>query len=142
VPAEALLEAYPPPMREIAERLRRIVKRAAPEAVERVRVGWRVIGYDVPAGRRRSAFFAWVWVQPEHVHLGFTRGSLMDDRAGRLEGAGVTKYARWLTFAPGDPIDERLLAGLVREAARVAWLPRSLPWDIEQKPRKRDAQDG
>jgi hypothetical protein len=132
MPVEALLEPYPAPMREIAERLRAVVKRAAPEASERVRIGWRLIGYDLPVGRRRTAFFAWVWLQPEHVHLGFTRGSLMDDPGHVLQGAGVTKLARWLTFVPGDRIDEPALAALVQEAARIAWLPRSLPWSIER----------
>jgi hypothetical protein len=132
LPVEALLGAYPRPMREIAERLRRIVKAAAPEATERVRAGWRLVGYDLPLERRRTAFFAWVWLQSEHVHLGFTRGSLMDDPGHVLQGTGVTKLARWLTFVPGDAIDASLLADLVREAARIAWLPRSLPWSIER----------
>ena len=130
MPVEALLEAYPPPMREIAERLRAVVKRAVPEANERVRVGWRLIAYDVPVGRRRTAFFAWVSAEPRHVHLGFPRGVDMDDPERVLEGAGTTKLARWLTFVPGDALDEPRLGEFVLEAARVAWLPRSLPWTI------------
>jgi hypothetical protein len=43
-----------------------------------------------------------------------------------LHGAGVTKYARWVTFVPGDEIDEALLAELVLEAARVAGIPKGL----------------
>jgi hypothetical protein len=131
IPVEALLEAYPPPMREIAERLRGIVTAAVPEATERVRVGWRLIAYDVPLDRRRTAFFAWVGPEIRHVHLGFPRGVHMVDRDGVLEGAGVTKLARWLTFVPGDAIDDRSLEALVAEAARIAWLPRALPWTLE-----------
>ena len=37
-----------------------------------------------------------------------------------LEGAGVTKRVRWLTFLPGDVIDDERLAPLLREAVRVA----------------------
>lgn len=125
MPVEALLDGYPPPMREIAERLRSIVKRATPEAAERVRVGWRLVAYDLPI-KRSGAFFAWVGPEAKHVHLGFPRGVLMNDPDRVLKGAGITKYARWLTFVPGDPTDEPTLAALVLEAARVAVVPKSL----------------
>jgi hypothetical protein len=124
IPPEALLADYPPAHVEIAERLRRIVVDAVPDAIERVRPGWRLIGYDLPV-RRRGAMFAWVWLEPEHVHLGFPRGVQMDDPNGVLIGAGITKLARWLTWEPGDAVDAALASGLVREAARVALIPRS-----------------
>lgn len=125
MPVEALLHGYPPPMREIAEQLRGIVKRATPEAAERVRVGWRLVAYDLPI-KRSGAFFAWVGPEAKHVHLGFPKGVLMEDPDRVLQGAGITKYARWLTFVPGDPIHEPALAALVREAARVAAVPKSI----------------
>ena len=34
------------------------------------------------------------------------------------------KRARWITLIRGDPIDEPVLATLVREGARAATLPR------------------
>ena len=125
MPVEALLDGYPPPMRAIAERLRLIVKRAAPEAFERVRVGWRLVAYDLPI-KRSGAFFAWVGPEAKHVHLGFPKGVLMADPDRVLTGAGITRYARWLTFVPGDAIDEPMLAALVLEAARVAGVPKSI----------------
>jgi hypothetical protein len=124
LPPEAFLAGYPDPMRDIAERLRVIVRQAAPDATEAVRPGWRLIGYDIPIGRR-AAYFAWVAPQFEHVHLGFPHGVLMDDPRARLSGAGITLQARWLTFQPGDPIDEAGCAELIREAARVAAMSRS-----------------
>jgi hypothetical protein len=138
VPPEALLEgllgACAPPIRELAESLRKIVRAAAPDATERVRGGWRLIGYDMPRppstprgrrapGRRqgsRSTFFAWIWPERRHVHLGFTHGTLLADPDRRLSGAGETKRARWLTYVPGDRIDARLAAALVRDAADIA----------------------
>ena len=124
MPPEALIEPYPPPIRALAETLRTLVRRAAPEALERVRPGWRLIGYDLPVGRR-TAFFAFVWPEPEHAHLGFKHGVLMDDPDHLLQGRGITKEARWLTFGPGDMVDEALVLGLVREGARVATLSRA-----------------
>lgn len=123
-PPELLLEGYPEPMRAVAERLRGIIRRVMPEAIERVRVGWRIIGYDVRTGRR-SAYFAWIMPQAEHVHLGFVHGAFMHDPGRLLDGAGTTVLARWLTFLPGEPIDERTIERLLREGARVSSLSRS-----------------
>lgn len=125
MPVEALLEGYAPSLRAIAQRLRSIVAGAAPDAIERVRPGWRLIGYDLPV-RRHRVFFAWVWPEIEHVHLGFPNGVLMDDPAGVMKGAGVTKKARWLTYQAGDRIDDEFAARLVEEAARVAVIPSSI----------------
>jgi len=124
MPPEALLEAAPPPMREIAERLRGVVRRAIPEAIERVRPGWRLIGYDLPITPRRTVYFAMIWAEPIHVHLGFEHGVLMDDPDRLLEGRGITKRVRWVTLTPDAMLDAEELVDLLREAARVASMPR------------------
>lgn len=122
-PPEALLDDYPPPMREIAHRLRDVVKAAMPEAIERVRVGWRIIGYDLPVGRRQ-VYFAFVMPENEHVHLGFAHGWAMSNADGLLKGEGITKRVRWLTFDAGDDIDVDRCIALVHEAAEVAAMTR------------------
>ena len=124
LPVEALLADYPGPMREIAEWLRGVVARAVPGATERVRVGWRIIGFDLPLDPRRSVYFAWVMIESVHVHLGFPQGVLMADPRGLLDGAGITKKARWATLKPDSLLDELDLAELVQEAVRVATLSR------------------
>ncbi|HJP89643.1 MAG TPA: DUF1801 domain-containing protein [Candidatus Limnocylindrales bacterium] len=124
IPVEALLADFSPGHAAIAERLRRVVLDAVPEAIERVRPGWRLIGYDLP--RVRGSFFAWIWPEPEHIHLGFPRGILMDDPDDVMRGNGITKAARWLTYAVGDDVDEELATTLVLEAARVAVIPRGI----------------
>lgn len=123
IPPEAFLADFSPPIRELAERLRAIVVATLPDVAERVRPGWRLIGYDAPVGRR-SAYFAWIFPERVHVHLGFVEGALMDDADRRLQGAGETKKARWLTWRPGDEIDPDVVAVLVTEGARVAGLSR------------------
>ena len=123
IPPEALLADYPPPHQEVANQLRRIVTDAVPEAIERVRPGWRLIGYDLPVTRHGS-MFAWVWLEPEHIHLGFPYGVNMDDPRGVLRGAGITKLARWLTYEPGDDVEAMLATELVLEAARTRLIPR------------------
>jgi hypothetical protein len=124
IPPEALLEPYPPEHRQIADALRRLITRAVPSAIERVRPGWGLIGYDVPVGRR-TRYFAFVWPEFEHVHLGFEHGVLMDDPDGLLQGAGVTKRVRWVTLRRLEEIRETEFETLVREAARIATMSRS-----------------
>jgi hypothetical protein len=121
IPVELFLEGYPAPMRDVAESLRRIVRSAVPESLEAVKPGWRIVGYDVPLGRR-TVFYAWIGLEPIHVHLGFHWGALMDDPDRLLEGRGVTKRVRWLTFLPGDRLDPDRLGAMLVEARRVATL--------------------
>jgi hypothetical protein len=123
LPIDAFLAGYPPPIAELAERLRSIVLDSVPESTERIRIGWRLIGFDVPHGRR-STYFAFVAPEPKHVHIGFERGILLDDPTSVLKGAGITKQVRWFTFRPGDQLDEALIAEFVREAAEIARLDR------------------
>ena len=59
IPPDLFLSGYSPEIRDLADRLRSVVHEAVPEAIERVRTGWRLIGYDVPAGRR-TRYFAFV----------------------------------------------------------------------------------
>jgi hypothetical protein len=121
LPVEVFLDGYSPAHQAIANRLRAIVRRVVPDATERVRVGWRVVGFDLRTGRR-SAFFAWVFPEREHVHLGFPQGVHIVDASGRLDGAGITKRARWLTYTSVDEIDEAEVEELVRAAVGIAEL--------------------
>lgn len=124
LPPEAFLAGYADDIRAIAGILRGVVHQAAPDAVERVRTGWRLIGYDLPVGRR-TVFFAFVAPEPIHVHLGFQHGVFMADPDRMLEGAHLKlRKVRFTTFRPGDPIPEAALVGLTREAARVAAMSR------------------
>lgn len=123
-PPELFLESYPPGIRDAAERLRAMVRRAVPDVIERVRPGWRLIGYDIPLGRR-TRYFAWVAPEPIHVHLGFEVGTLMADPEGVLQGAHLKlKKVRYVTFRAGDRIPEARLVALTKEAARIAAMSR------------------
>jgi len=120
IPPELFLAGYPSEIVDIAERLRSLVFEAVPEAVERVRAGWRLIGYDVPAGRR-TRYFAFVAPEPEHVHLGFEYGIRMSDPGGILRGAHLKlRKVRYVTYEPGDAIPIEALLAYTREAADLA----------------------
>jgi hypothetical protein len=140
IPPEAFLAGYPDGIRDAAEHLRAMVKRVVPDALERVRPGWRLIGYDLPIGRR-TVYFAYIAPEPIHVHIGFEHGVLMADPDRQLEGAHLNlRKVRFLTFKAGDELPEQAILGLIREAARVAGLARerrlALALDREWAPRR------
>ena len=122
---DEFLSAYPPPITRHAQRLRELVERAAPSAIERIRPGWKLIGYDLPT-TRHGTFFAWIWPQPEHVHVGWEVGTLLSDPQGLLRGAHLRlKKVRYLTYEPTERIAARIVVAFTREAARIAALPRA-----------------
>jgi hypothetical protein len=124
IPAETFLAQYPADIWRTADLLRSVVRLAVPDAIERVRPGWRLVGYDLPLGRRRSAYFAYVAPEPEHVHLGFEYGAWMADPDRLLEGAHLgLRKVRYTTFRGDNEIPLNRLVELTREAARVAALP-------------------
>jgi hypothetical protein len=123
IPPEALLNDFPPPMQAIAHGLRQVVKTAIPDAMERVRPGWRLIGYDLPI-RKNGVYFAYVAPENHHVHLGFEHGWAMADPHGLLQGEGITRQVRWLTFVDPDEIDVERCVELIHEAAAVAAMTR------------------
>lgn len=125
IPPEAFLASYPDGVRAVAERLRVVVRRTTPDAIERVRNGWQLIGYDLPVGRR-SVYFAFVIPETVHVHLGFEHGIFMADPDRMLEGAHLgLRKVRFVTFKAGDNIPEEALIRLTLEAARLAAMSRA-----------------
>jgi hypothetical protein len=120
---EAFLAPYPDPIRDAANRLREIVQRTVPGAVEAVRPGWHLIGYSVPAGRR-TAYFGFVAPEPIHVHLGFEYGMLIDDPEGELGGTTL-RQVRFFTFRHPDEVRERQVGRYIRDAARLAAMSRA-----------------
>jgi hypothetical protein len=120
LPVEAFLEAYPPGIVAIAQELRRLVREAAPDVVERVRGGWALVGYDVPVGRGKVRYTAFVAPETEHCHLGFEVGTLMRPHPA-LEGAHLgLRKVRFLTWRPGEAVDVDLVRELVAEATGIA----------------------
>jgi len=137
IPPELFLEGYPPGIRAAAERLRGIVTQAVPDAIERVRPGWRLIGYEVPAGKR-SRYFAFVAPEVEHVHLGFEYGVWMADPDNLLRGAHLNlRKVRFVTYEPGDPIPELALIEYTRDGAALATMSRA-----DRLARERDRAGG
>jgi hypothetical protein len=119
------LTAYPPRIARHAQSLRRIVHKAVPPATERIRPGWRLLGYDLPLARS-GTFFAWIWPELEHVHVGWEVGTLLADPDRRLHGADLKlKKVRYLTYAPDDRIESEHVIEFTRQAAAIASMSRA-----------------
>jgi len=125
IPPELFLDGYPPGIQDAADRLRSVVGQAVPNAIERVRSGWRLIGYEVPFGRG-SRYFAYVAPEVEHVHLGFEYGVWMTDPDQILQGAHLNlRKVRFVTYEPGDRIPTSTLVRYTIQAARLATMSRA-----------------
>ena len=132
LPAEFLLDGFPPAIRETGLQLRRLIFETIPAAAETVRPGWRWIAYSLPEARRVRNF-AWIGPERKHIHLGFEHGILLADPDRLLHGAEerLRKF-RYFTFEPSIDIDEAVLADFIRRAADLAVMPASERRAIEE----------
>lgn len=123
LPAEFLLDGFPPGIRDTGRALRSLILATVPGTVEAVRSGWRWVAYSLPEkGRVRN--FAWIGPERKHIHLGFEHGTLLADPEHILQGAQekLRKF-RYVTFEPAIDIDEAILADYLRRAAELAVMP-------------------
>lgn len=106
---DAYLRALPPRQRAIAARLRRIVKAAAPDAIESIKWAQPVYESNGP--------FAFMKKATAHVTFGFWRGVELDAGRGILESSG--SVMAHMKIRSEDEIDDRMVARLVKDAVRL-----------------------
>lgn len=122
LPAEFLLDDFPPAIRDTGRTLRSLILARIPGVVESVRPGWRWIAYSLPDGRRVRNF-AWIGPERKHIHLGFENGILLEDQQHLLQGAQERlRRFRYFTFEPTIDIDEAVLLDYLERAAHLARL--------------------
>jgi hypothetical protein len=114
---DEFLQNYPPPMQELANRLRALVKKTLPDVNEVVYSGWKLIGLRVPSGKS-SAYVGYIEACSDHVHLGFEYGILLPDPKKILHGAGT--QVRYLTIRRASDIRSKDFAELIRAATNMA----------------------
>jgi DNA transformation protein len=108
VTPEQILAGYPLEIRELADRVRKIVLRAAPDASEAGYAGWRLVGYRSPH------YFCFVAPHADHVRLGFEHGNRLADPDGVLEPMG--KQVRFVRLVPGMRIPLKAIRTLIGAA--------------------------
>ncbi len=87
-----LLGSYPPPIREVAYRLRKVVLEVAVNANEKANKGWRSISYRHPD----VGYFCGIFPFEDHVDLIFEFGVLLPDPGEMLKGEA--RQVRYLRF--------------------------------------------
>ena len=93
---------------EITEKLRSLIKKTVPEAVEMVRRGritYAVGGKD----------FAWISHSKNHVDLDFVCGTRLS--SALLKGRGKGKDVKHIEIRAMDRVDEKELTGPLKDAA-------------------------
>ena len=79
---EGLLAACEPKVRRVAGAARKRILGIVPDATEKLRRGWGLIGYSAPA------YFAFIAPGPDEVRIGFEWGVMLPDPKRLLEGSG------------------------------------------------------
>lgn len=104
---EAFVRQQSPAHQKTINRLRTIVKSAAPELDERMR--WQQVGYLIS-----KKDVCGIYPSSDHVNLSFLQGSTLRDPKGLLEGTG--KEMRHIKVFRVEDIGEDTVKAYVREA--------------------------
>ena len=113
------LDDYPKNLREIAERLRDLVRSTFPDANEKVYTGWKIIGYRLRHGKKGIYFCCIAPQRKENdVLLGFVYGIAMKDPKKLMEGKGT--QVRFVRIRHKDEYSDADLIRLIEHAAEVA----------------------
>lgn len=105
-----LLDPYTVPIRALVGDLAAIIKSAAPEAREAVRIDTRCLRYS----HARCGYFCGLFPQVSSAQLLFEYGVLLPDPEGLLEGDGP--HVRFVTVWPNQPLRGPALRRLVAAA--------------------------
>ncbi|MEO8179902.1 MAG: DUF1801 domain-containing protein [Deltaproteobacteria bacterium] len=117
VSVEDFLCGCEPRMRRLAEAARTRILSAVPHAAERVRLGWRLIGYNAPA------YFAFISIEHDHVRIGFEWGVMLANHSGLLEGTG--SQVRYVAVRSAADLRKAVLTTLIQSAATIVPPPRT-----------------
>jgi TfoX/Sxy family transcriptional regulator of competence genes len=110
---QKLLADHVPAVRALAKAARATIKKVVPAATEKLRQGWKLLGFSAPR------YFACVAPAADHVRLGFEHGVLLDDAWGILDASSGTQM-RWLTIRKPADLKRIGVAALIAQAAELA----------------------
>ena len=106
---DSVIVSLDPARREMLERLRSVVMRALPDAVETVKWGQPTYVYH---GKNLICFM----IMEDHLNYGIFVGAKL--RSSRLEGSG--KGLRHIKVFRVEDIDEKEFARLAKQASKLA----------------------
>jgi len=106
----SILAGHSPDIAHLVGRLREIVRRTVPAAVESAHPVWHSIGYRHPD----SGYFCGLFPQSDRVDIAFEFGVLLPDPNGLLQGGG--KQVRYVRVSRMKDLRVRQLQHLLRAA--------------------------
>lgn len=109
---EDLFAGSPKGVLKIGLALRELVREVLPEAEERVHLAWKIALYNDPNE------VCGIQLVAKHCNLYFSKGAMLDDPEGLLEGTG--KSIRHVKVRSTDDMPVEHLKSLIAEAKRVA----------------------
>ena len=107
---EEILDKLDLRQKEITEKLRSLIKRTVPEAVEMVRQGRITYGIS-------GKDFAWISQSKDHVDLDFVCGTRLG--SAYLKGRGKGKDIRHIEINAISKMDEKELPRLLKDASEL-----------------------
>lgn len=114
---EEFLEPFPKEIQFIVNRLRKLIRQAVPEIIERMYPGWKLIGYRAQRGND-SYYFGFLAPFEDRVVLGFEYGKMLSDPHKVLEGTGI--QVRQVVIRTQRDIWKKVLLPLILEAVAIA----------------------
>jgi hypothetical protein len=107
---DQLLDRRSAEIRDVAERVRDLVRGALLDASERVNPGWGCLAYHDP----RAGYVCGIFPRPDAVRLLFEHGASLDDPDGIFSGGGA--QTRYLDLLPGQAIPARAIWEMIDRA--------------------------
>jgi hypothetical protein len=107
---EDILAEHTPQVRDVAERLRALIRMTVPEAMEVAYPGWHGIGYHHP----ETGYVFAIFPEADRVRLGFEHGVDLPDPQGLLTGSG--KRVRYVEIPAGKRPTVRAIRQLLLAA--------------------------
>lgn len=109
---EELLRPFPPPVRALANDLRRRIRAAVPSLEERVYPGWRALGYRDP----QAGYVVGLFPRSDRIDLAFERGVWLDDPDGLFAPAENLRQVRYVPVRTAAEAARPELARMLRRA--------------------------
>ncbi len=97
-----------PAQRSTLESLRKLIRTAAPEAIEEIK-------WSRPCYSNANGMYCYLHSTQSHATLGFANGALLKDPEGLLEGTG--KLMRHIKFKEGSALPRSAVTALLKQAA-------------------------
>lgn len=106
------LNSYSPEVRKLALKARALILEVIPNAIEQVDPPSKIIAYGF--GRKMADIICVIAPYTSHVNIIFSKGTVLPDPAGLLEGTG--KYARHAKITKVEDIEAPALRKLLKAA--------------------------